>query len=289
MRDSEGRPIGFRGVARDISERKKAEEQTKLHQQQLMQASKMVALGTLVSGVAHEVNNPNNYISLNSRILLEAWQDATPILDEYFKENGDFLLAGLKYSEMRKKYPELFSGISDGANRIRQIVDDLKNYIREDTTDFAQSVDINAVIKSAITLVANMIKKTTNYFSIDYGRNLPKLKGNFQRLEQVIINLIQNACQAIKDTEKELSVSTKFDWDSSTIVIVIRDEGIGIPPEKLLHITDPFFTTKHNEGGVGLGLSISARIIEEHGGTILFTSETNRGTTAEIFLPINRG
>ncbi len=289
MRDSEDQPIGFRGIARDITERRQAEKQTKLHQQQLMQASKMVALGTLVSGVAHEVNNPNNFIMLNSPILLEAWQDAMPILDEYFKENGDFLLGGLKYSEMRNKYPELFSGISDGANRIKQIVDDLKNYIREDTTDFTQSVDINAVIKSAITLVANMVKKSTNHFSIDYGKNLPKLKGNFQRLEQVIINLIQNACQAIKDTEKGLSVSTAFDKNSSTIVVVIRDEGIGIPPEKLPHITDPFFTTKHDVGGVGLGLSISSRIIEEHGGAMRFTSETNSGTTAEILLPINRG
>jgi len=289
MRDSEGQPIGFRGIARDITERRQAEKQAKLHQQQLMQASKMVALGTLVSGVAHEVNNPNNFIMLNSPILLEAWQDAMPILDEYFKENGDFLLGGVKYSEMRNKYPELFSGISDGANRIKQIVDDLKNYIREDTTDFTQSVDINAVIKSAITLVANMVKKSTNHFSIDYGKNLPELKGNFQSLEQVIINLIQNACQAIKDTEKGLSVSTALGKDLSTIVVVIRDEGVGIPPEKLPHITDPFFTTKHDVGGVGLGLSISSKIVEEHGGAIRFTSQTNIGTTAEIILPINRG
>ncbi|MHC4457787.1 MAG: PAS domain S-box protein [Planctomycetota bacterium] len=289
MHDANGQPIGFRGVARDITEIRNAEEQARLHQQQLMQASKMVALGTLVSGVAHEINNPNNFIMLNSPMLLEAWQDAMPILDQYFKESGDFLLAGLKYSEMRDKYPELFSGISDGANRIKQIVDDLKNYIREDTADLTQSVDINAVIKSAISLVANMVKRSTNHFSIDYGKNLPKLKGNFQHLEQVIINLIQNACQAIKDTEKGLFVSTAFDKDSATIVVNVRDEGIGIPPEKLPHIMDPFFTTKHDEGGVGLGLSISSRIIEEHGGTMRFTSETNSGTTAEICLPINRG
>ncbi len=134
-----------------------------------------------------------------------------------------------------------------------------------------------------------MVKKSTNHFSIDYGKNLPKLKGNFQRLEQVTINLIQNACQAIKDTEKGLSVSTALGKDLSTIVVVIRDEGVGIPPEKLPHITDPFFTTKHDVGGVGLGLSISSRIVEEHGGAIRFTSETNIGTTAEIILPINRG
>jgi polar amino acid transport system substrate-binding protein len=104
----------------------------------------------------------------------------------------------------------------------------------------------------------------------------------------VIINLIQNACQAIKDTEKGLFVSTAFDKDSAAVVVIVRDEGIGIPPEILPHIKDPFFTTKHDEGGVGLGLSISSRIIEEHGGTMDFTSESDSGTTAEIILPINR-
>jgi len=148
MRDSEGQPIGFRGIGRDITERKHAEEEAKLHQDQLMQASKMVALGTLVSGVAHEINNPNNFIMLNAPLLLEAWENALPILERYYKENGDFILGGMKYTEMRQNIPKLFSGISDGAERIKQIVDNLKNHVKQDTSDLAQSVDINAVLKS---------------------------------------------------------------------------------------------------------------------------------------------
>jgi polar amino acid transport system substrate-binding protein len=286
MRDSEGRPVGFRGVVRDISERKKAEEQAKLHQQQLMQASKMVALGTLVSGVAHEVNNPNNFIMLNSPILKEAWDNAIPILEKYYEKNGDFILGGMKYTEMRENIPTLFSGISDGAKRIKQIVNDLKNYVRDDTADLTQSVDINEVLKSAVSLLANMIKKSTNRFSIEYGKNIPLLKGNFQRLEQVMINLIQNACQALPDSKKGIFVSVQFIKEKSTIVIKVRDEGTGIPPEEILNITDPFFTTKHDSGGVGLGLSISSKIIEEHGGSMHFKSEIGAGTTVEIMLPV---
>jgi PAS domain S-box-containing protein len=286
IRDSEGRPIGFRGVARDISERKKAEEQAKLHQQQLMHASKMVALGTLVSGVAHEVNNPNNFIMLNSPILKEAWDNALPILQKYYEENGDFILGGMKYSEMRENIPTLFSGISDGAKRIKQIVADLKNYVRDNTADLTQSVDINEVLKSAVTLLSNMIKKSTNHFSIEYGKHLPLLKGNFQRLEQVMINLVQNACQALPDAKKGIFISVQLIKEQSTIVIKVRDEGMGIPPEMLLNITDPFFTTKHDSGGVGLGLSISSKIVEEHGGTLHFESEIGTGTTAEITLPL---
>jgi len=287
IKDPEGRAIGFRGVARDITERKKAEEQAKLHQEQLMQASKMVALGTLVSGVAHEVNNPNNFIMLNSPILKEAWENAMPILEKYYEENGDFILGGMNYSQMRTNIPTLFSGISDGAKRIKRIVDDLKNYVRDNTADLTQSVDINEVLNSAVSLLSNMIKKSTNRFSIECGNNVPLLKGNFQRLEQVMINLIQNACQALPDSQKSISISVAFDAEKSNIVVNICDEGMGIPPETLEHITDPFFTTKHDSGGVGLGLSISSKIIEEHGGSIHFESEIGAGTTVEIMLPVD--
>lgn len=288
MRDSKGEPMGFRGVARDITERKKAEEQAKVHQQQLMHASKMVALGTLVSGVAHEINNPNNFIMLNSPILKEAWENAIPILEKYYAENGDFLVGGMNFTEMRKNIPALFSGISDGAKRIKQIVDDLKNYVRDDTADLTQSVDITAVLKSAVGLLSNMIKKSTSRFSVEYGKNIPSLKGNFQRLEQVLINLIQNACQALPDAKKGIFVSVRFIKENSNIVIKVRDEGKGIPPEMLLRITDPFFTTKHDSGGIGLGLSISSKIVEEHGGTLHFESEIGAGTIVTITLPVDR-
>jgi PAS domain S-box-containing protein len=287
MRGSESQPVGFRGVARDISERKKVEEQAKLHQQQLMQASKMVALGTLVSGVAHEVNNPNSFIMLNSPILKEAWENAMPILDKYYDENGEFILGGMNYSEMRDNFPTLFAGISDGAKRIKHIVDELKNYVRDDTADLNQVVDINEVLKSTVSLLANMVKSSTNHFSIEYGNNLPALKGNFQRLEQVMINLIQNACQALPGSQKGIFVSTMLDKKESKIVIKVRDEGMGIPPETLMNVTDPFFTTKHDSGGVGLGLSISLKIIEEHGGSMHFTSDIGAGTTVENTLPVD--
>jgi PAS domain S-box-containing protein len=287
-RDSRGQPTGFRGVGRDITERKQAEERERLHQEQLFQASKMVALGTLVSGVAHEVNNPNNFIRLNTPTLLEAWESIMPILEEYYEKNGDFIIGGMNYTEMREKIPILFSGILDGSKRIMQIVEDLKKFVRKDTSDLTQSVDINAVLKSAISLISNMIKKCTSHFSVEYGRYLPVLSGNFQRLEQVFINLIQNACQALPDSKRGLFVSTSWDEAMNNIVVKVKDEGVGISSESLSQITDPFFTTKHDLGGVGLGLSISSRIVEEHGGRMTFVSVIGKGTTAEIVLPVNQ-
>ena len=286
MRNETGEPKGFYGIARDVTERKQAEEQLRHHEQQMMQASKMVALGTLVSSVAHEINNPNNFIMLNAPLLLEAWESSKPILEEYYEKNGDFIIGGLKYTEMREMIPVLFSGILDGSRRIKEIVEDLRDFVRRDASDMTQSVDLNAVIKSAITLLSNMIMKSTQKFSIEYTSDLPRLKGNFQRFEQVIINLIQNACQALPDSQRGISVSTSYDEKKRSILISIQDEGMGIPPKALPHIMEPFFTTKRDSGGLGLGLSISSRIVKEHGGTLTFTSQPGKGTTAEIILPI---
>jgi len=288
MRDAQGRPAGFRGIARDVTERKNAEERAKLHQEQLMQAGKMVALGTLVSGVAHEINNPNNFIMLNTPILQDAWENALPVLEKYYDENGDFIIGGMKFTEMRENIPTLFSGISDGARRIKQIVEDLKQYARNEAADLTQDVDINAVVKSAVSLLSGMIRKATDHFRVDYGAELPRLKGNFQRLEQVVVNLIQNACQALADPHRGVFVSTAYAPDKCLIVVVVRDEGLGISAENLPKITAPLFTTRQNSGGVGLGLSISSRIVTEHGGTLCFASELGVGTTATVGLPVVR-
>lgn len=286
IRDSNGQPAGFRGIGRDASERKRIEEQAKLHQQQLMQAGKMVALGTLVSGVAHEINNPNNFIMLNAPLLKEIWEHIMPILNEYYEEKGSFAIGGTRYPEMRERIPRLLSGITDGSKRIQQIVEDLRDFVRRDASDMSQPVDVNAVLRSAISLLSNMINKSTSHFSIKYGDNLPKLRGNSHRLEQVIINLIQNACQALPEVRRGISLSTACDEKTSCIVVKVQDEGVGIPPDVLPRIADPFFTTKSDSGGIGLGLSISSRIVKEHGGTLTFTSEPGKGTIAEMTLPI---
>jgi polar amino acid transport system substrate-binding protein len=225
---------------------------------------------------------------LNAPLLKEAWEHVLPILDEYCEKERDFTIGSVRYSEIRDRIPRLLSGISDGSKRINEIVEDLRGFLRRDASDMNQSVDLNAVLRSAISLLSNMINKSTSHFSVIYGDNLPKLRGNSHRLEQVFINLIQNACQALPDIRRPISLSTSYNEKTLSIVVRVQDEGIGIPSDVLPHITDPFFTTRSNSGGIGLGLSISSRIVKEHGGTLSFTSEPGRGTTVEITLPLSQ-
>ena len=133
---------------RDITTRIRMEEEAKLHQAQLIHANRMSSLGTIVSGVAHEVNNPNNLVMFNAPMILSAWDDAVPVLDAYFRENGDFSLGGLPYSEMREVVPRLAPGISDASARIKAIVGNLKDFARQDTPNEHAPVQINDVVRT---------------------------------------------------------------------------------------------------------------------------------------------
>ena len=288
VRNEEGEIYRCAGSAQEITKRKRAEALAELQQQQLIQADKMASLGILVSGVAHEINNPNNFIMLNGEILSMVWQNVMPILQKYYEENGDFLLAGMPYTRAHEKIGRLISGISEGATRIGKIVEALGGFARQDAGDLDQSVDPNAVVESAMVIVNNLIRKSTHHPSVELEENLPKIRGNQQQLEQVIINLITNSCQALQSSQKCLFVSTSYNETSDLIAIRVRDEGEGIPPENLNHIIEPFFTTKRDTGGTGLGLSVSYNIVKNHGGHLHFTSRFGKGTTATVMLPVSR-
>ncbi len=288
VRNEEGEIYRSAGSAQEITKRKRAEALAESQQQQLIQADKMASLGILVSGVAHEINNPNNFIMLNGEILSMAWQNIMPILQKYYEDNGDFLLAGMPYTRAHAKIGQLISGISEGATRIGKIVEALGGFARQDAGDLNQTVDPNTVTESAMVIVNNLIKKSTHAVSVDLAENLPKIRGNPQQLEQVIINLITNSCQALQSPQKRLFISTSYNNRSDMITIRVRDEGEGIPPENLNHIIEPFFTTKRDTGGTGLGLSVSYNIVKNHGGHLHFTSRFGKGTTATVMLPVSR-
>jgi PAS domain S-box-containing protein len=272
----------------DITEKKEAIEKAESRQKQLIEQDKLAALGVLVSGVAHEINNPNQTILGNTSLIKGAWKSVLPILDRYFRDNGEFLVAGIDYSEMKDQVSALLDDMERASNNIHTIVRELKDFSRQESGRVIEDVNINLVVKSAVALTANSIKKKTSYFSVEYGENLPAVRGNFQQIEQVVINLIRNACDALTESGQPISIATLFEASDSFVRIIVTDNGVGIPSENLPRIKEPFFTTKRTSGGLGLGLFISHTIVTEHGGTLDFASEPGTGTTVTVKIPIQK-
>ena len=272
-------------LAQEATERKHALDELKLHQDKLIQADKMASLGTLVAGVAHEINNPNGLILLNMPILKEVYQDAEEVLEDRYRNQGDFTLGGLPYSRMRNEVPHLLEEMNDGANRIKRIVEELKDFARQDTSAATESVDVNAVVRAAVRLVDSSLRSSTTRFEAYYAPSLPPILGNTQRIEQVVVNLILNACQALPDMEHGIFLTTSYDQSAGSVMLTLADEGAGIAPEHIPRLTDPFFTTKRESGGTGLGLSVSATIVKEHGGSLQFNSAPGAGTTVTLTFP----
>ncbi|HYA14336.1 MAG TPA: transporter substrate-binding domain-containing protein [Syntrophales bacterium] len=277
--------IRTEALENEVQEKKRAMEELRLQQQQLVQADKMASLGILVSGVAHEINNPNGLILLNMPLIIDYFKDTESIIEAYYREQGDFQVAGLPYSRVHTKLASKLSEVQDGAKKIRRIVDDLKDFARRDESAHNDLLDCNATVQKAVRLVENTIQKSTSCFVEHYAEAIPKIKGNAQRIEQVVVNLILNACQALKNSEGGIYIHTAYDRQRGDVVLEIRDEGEGIAAENMARLTDPFFTTKRDRGGTGLGLSVSDGIIKEHRGVLEFASTPGQGTTVTVRLP----
>ena len=266
-------------LASDLTERMHLREEA-------ARSAHLAALGELAAGMAHEINNPTGLILLEMPILRDAFRDARPILEEHFRQSGDFAFAGMKYSEMREQIAPMIDEISEGAERIKRIVNELKDFSRPVEGNPFVAVDLNEVVRKASALVAGRIKKLTDTFSIEYADATVLVTGNFQKLEQVVINLIVNACQSLPQRSGRVEVRIAADTPRGIAHVTVRDEGVGIRPEHLKVITDPFFTTRRESGGTGLGLSISMRIVEEHQGKLRFDSVLQRGTVVTLELPL---
>ncbi len=273
-----GEVVEIQASSRDISERMRAQEREREHEQQLFQASKLASLGTLVSGIAHEINNPNNYIRLNSQNLEEFWGDMRTVLDEAASRNESLTIHGIPYAAARDMVENLLRGIGEGSKRIERLLLNLRDFARGDEGGLNEMVELNGVVRSGVMIVQNLIQKSTDSFSIRPAPSLPAVRGNYHQLEQVVINLVTNACQALPSRERKIEIETMVEGPGEWVALTVRDEGIGIPESNIPRVADPFFTTKRAAGGSGLGLAVSSRIVQNHGGTMSFSSVVGKGT-----------
>jgi len=294
--DATGRSRGVVAVFQDLSEIKELELQVR-------QTEKMASIGQLAAGVAHEVNNPMGFIHANLHQMseylndLEKYFDATQRLQQVAIE-GDLeviraaaedvaaVAREIDLDFVRSDFEKALLESGEGAERIRHIVKDLRDFSRPDLPARSPA-DVNQAIDSTANIVYTMMKHSVQ-LEKDYGE-LPKIEAYPMQLKQVFMNLLVNAYQAIEargDSEPGV-IRIETDEVGNEIVVRISDTGAGIAERDRSRIFEPFFTTKPVGAGTGLGLSTSFNIVERHGGRIVVESEVGRGTIFEVWLPIS--
>jgi two-component system NtrC family sensor kinase len=262
-------------------------------QEQLLQSEKMASIGQLAAGVAHEINNPVGYIFSNFGTLENYMDDLFEIIQYYESIESHIgqasVLAELKKIKekieldfLKEDIPELMQQSKEGIERVRKIVQDLKDFSRVDSSLEWQWANLHQGIDSTLNVVNNEIKYKADVVK-EYG-DIPDVECLQSQINQVIMNLVVNASHAIGETRGQITVRTSA--DASHVYIEVSDNGSGIPKDIVTRIFDPFFTTKPIGKGTGLGLSLSYGIIKKHNGDIRVVSELGMGTSFTICLPI---
>jgi PAS domain S-box-containing protein len=290
LRNADQEIIGVLDVTRDITEDRRLQEKSRQQELALIATNKMSALGTLVAGVAHEINNPNQTIQINSGLLGKVWEDAQKIMDEHVGTHGPIMLGGLQYTGAQGAHSELINDIRVGAEQIKTVVDRLRTFARPYDGIHGSIKDspiqLNDAVQPAIALLRHAIRKGTEHFYLNLQESLPAIRGNRQQIQQVVINLMMNALEALPDRSCAIRLDTWLNTGKSTVELRLRDEGCGIEPDDLKQIMEPFYTTKRDKGGTGLGLSITHSLLKDLGATIDFDSEPGEGTRVVVSFPV---
>ena len=262
-----------------------AEKALRESQQQLQQAQKMEALGTLVAGVAHEINNPINLIMYNLPLIQKIWSDFLPVLMDRKKNFPDQKFGGFTYEFLKDNLPQLVADMDMAANRVAKIVSDLKNFSKQSNVAEKSAVQVNTAIKNALRLAQTTLRKSKVKIELELTEVLPLMRGNLQSIEQIILNIVINAIQAIDHENGLIRIRSGFVQKDGRILIDISDNGCGISAAVADKLFLPFVTDKQEQGGTGLGLSVTYGLVQAHGGDISFQTRNGKGTTFTISMP----
>lgn len=235
----------------------------KVLQNKLFQSEKMAAIGTLAGGIAHEVNNPLGAILAFTQLVIQ-----------------DLPAEHACQKDLHE--------IEQATKRCRTIVKDLLNFSRQSYDEAMHPVDLNQVIEKSMALVSVNAKNKPVEISLDLEKNLPLFQGHFHKLQQVLINLVSNGIDAMKEGGGILTLTTFSEPKKKRVVLSVKDSGTGIPKNVLHKIFDPYFTTKAQGEGTGLGLPISYKIVQEHKGTIDVKSRVGEGTEFLLLFPLQK-
>jgi signal transduction histidine kinase len=262
------------------------DEEKNRHMAKLIQTNRMTSLGLLVSSMAHEINNPNGVIRLAAEILERGWKEIQAVLDEVARSEGDFMICGVSYSDAIEDFEKAVEGIMRSSIRIENVVQNLRTYSLGDREKQLMAFDINRVAENSVAIVRAHGKMEGITINTIFAPDLPAAFGNPFQLEQVVINLLLNAIQALSaNDDKIITLSTEKSGNSGELLLVVSDNGPGITSANLPHIFEPFFSTRIDKGGSGLGLYISDFIVKEQNGTLEIVNNESGGCRAVVTLP----
>jgi PAS domain S-box-containing protein len=265
LHDPAGRPISYMIIVRDISQRKNLE-------MQLIHSERMAGLGEMASGIAHEINQPLNTISMAMDNIMGELASDAKLEQEYLKKKSD----------------KIFENIT----RIRNIIDHIRVFSRGHDDYILSGFSINSSIRNALSMISEQFKHHAIDLTLALDEHLPYVNGNTYKFEQVILNLLANARDALLEKEAKLGdyfdkvIEIKSFAGEECIIVDVTDNGIGIAEENLKNLTLPFYTTKDPGKGTGLGLSVSYQILKEILGTMEFSSQLMQGTRIRIIIKI---
>jgi PAS domain S-box-containing protein len=258
----------------------------RLFERQLIHSEKMSSLGILVSSIAHEINNPNSFISFNIPILRDYLQEVMPIVDAYGADHPDLEICHMTYPEFRKDITNILDNIEHGSGRINSFISNLKEFSQVKEKVEEDWIDLSSVIEKVLVICNVQLKKKAKSFITHIPDNLPRIWSDPNYLEQILLNLLVNAAQAMdKDNSRiEFKVEVRSGWLDHTI-LEVKDNGIGMDEKTIEKIFNPFFTTRSGTGGTGLGLYVSHNLAQSLRGRIEVESELGKGSTFRIILP----
>jgi signal transduction histidine kinase len=257
MRSDSGDRAGALVMMEDVTQRLRLEEQ-------LQQREKLSSIGLLAAGVAHEVNTPLTGVSSYTQMLLNMLPENDP-----------------KHALLEK--------VRRQADRATDIVNNLLNFSRTGSVTDFMAVDLHRVLNDTVQLLEPQLRRSHVEIVRDYAADLPPAWGNSVKLQQVFTNLILNARDSIANGNGKITLATRSAPEDHSVLVEVADNGVGIAPENVAKIYDPFFTTKGVGRGTGLGLAVTYGIVQEHAGHISVSSMPEQGTTFRISLPLANG
>jgi signal transduction histidine kinase len=251
---------------------------------QMFKSEKLSTLSQIVTGLAHEINNPNNFIYFNIPILIKYLEEILPYCEKFFETNPSQKILNMDFKYFEKDLFKLIENMQNGSTRITKIISQLNQHIKSHNDDKKNVLDLGKILNRVLILVNKQISKSISTININIEKNLPSVFINAGKIEQLFINLLFNAKKASNKEKSTLNITMKK--NENYIETCFIDNGIGISKNNCSKIFDPFFTTTQ---GTGLGLSIVKIIVEEHDGLITVDSVENIETNFILKLPIYQG